>query len=198
MVHWPGDPDVTIQRVFDLERGDPCNVSTVSMSLHVGTHMDAPLHYLPNGLSLDRMPPDATIGPCTVIEIANPVSITREELEAHSIESGSRVLFKTRSASRCWSSDQFEEDFVYISTDAAHYLVGCGVRAVGIDYLSVGGYREDGDETHRILLGAGIWIIEGLNLVNIQPGRYELICLPIKVEGSDGAPARALLRPIML
>jgi arylformamidase len=105
-------------------------------------------------------------------------------------------LLKTRNSSRCWETDQFLEDFVYISRAGAEYLAERGVRAVGIDYLSVGGYRADGDAIHHALLDAGIWIIEGLNLAAVQPGDYELVCLPMKILHADGAPARAILRPM--
>ena len=103
-------------------------------------------------------------------------------------------MFKTLNSERCWQSDTFVEDFVYVSAEAAGFLVECGVRTVGVDYLSVGGYFRDGQETHQTLLRAGVWIIEGLNLGAVQPGVYDLICLPLRIAGSDGAPARAVLR----
>ena len=145
---------------------------------------------------MERMPLDATIGRARVIEIQDPESIKREELIPHEIGSGERVLFKTRNSPRCWQTDDFVEDFVYVSQDAARYLAEVGVRTVGVDYLSVGGFYKDGPETHHALLGAGVWVIEGLNLSEIEPGEYELICLPIKVQEGDGAPARAILREI--
>lgn len=197
MVNWPGDPPVMIDRVLDMEHGAPCNVSAANMGLHTGTHMDPPLHYVRDGLSLDRMPLDATIGPCRVIEIADPVSIKPAELERHGLEAGERVLFKTRNSGRCWSTDQFLDDFVYVSLEGARYLAEHRVRTVGVDYLSVGGFHDDGVAIHHALLEAGIWIIEGLDLAQIAPGNYELICLPIKVAQSDGAPARAVLRPLV-
>jgi arylformamidase len=195
MVHWPGDPPITIERVVDMSRGDPCNVSAANMGLHTGTHMDPPLHYVSNGVSLDRMPLDATIGPCRVVEIRDPVSIKPAELESHGIEVGERILFKTRNSTHVWDSDDFVEDFVYVSLEGARYLADRQVRTIGVDYLSVGGYHDDGTAIHRAILEAGIWIIEGLDLRQIEPGRYDLICLPLKVADSDGAPARAVLRP---
>jgi arylformamidase len=107
---------------------------------------------------------------------------------------GDRVLFKTRNSQECWNSSQFRERFVYIPLETAEYLADCNVQTVGVDYLSVGGYEIDGPETRRALLKAGIWIIEGLNLKDVEPGDYELICLPLNIVGSDGAPARAVLR----
>jgi arylformamidase len=196
MVHWPGDPPVQIKRVHDLDRGDSHNLSEISMGSHTGTHMDAPLHFLQKGISIDRMPLDATVGRARVIEIQDNESIKREELLSHRIRRGERILFKTRNSSRVWQTGTFVEDFVFISNEAAHFLVECGVRAIGIDYLSIGGFKRGGSEVHRTLLQGGVWIIEGLDLSSVSPGRYELICLPLKLEQADGAPARAILRPI--
>ena len=196
MVLWPGDPAVRIERTQELSRGDEANVTRLEMSAHTGTHIDAPLHYLADGAGLDEMPLDATVGPARVIAIAHPRAILPEELEAHRLQVGERVLFRTRNSGRCWQSDRFIEDFVAISEAAAHFLVGRRVRSVGIDYLSVGCHGHDGDETHRILLGAGIWLIEGLNLGAVKPGAYDLVCLPLRVVRADGAPARAILRRV--
>jgi arylformamidase len=194
MVHWPDNPEIRVDKMLDMERGDVCNVSVLSMGSHTGTHMDAPLHFIRNGKSLEKMPLDATIGPCRVIEIKDKESVKLEALENQRIKAGERILFKTVNSRKAWSTEPFNEDFIYISKEAAAFLVRAKVMTVGIDYLSVGGFKKDGKETHHALLGAGIWIIEGLNLAKIKPGRYELCCLPLKVLNSDGAPARALLR----
>lgn len=194
MVHWPGDPPLEIERRLELDRGEVMNLSAVSMSLHSGTHMDAPLHFLREGASLDEMPLEATVGRARVIEIRDPESVKPEHLEGRRIRRGERILFKTRNSSRCWVREEFVEDFVYISKEAAQWLAERRVRTVGIDYLSVGGFHRDTVETHQILLEAGIWIIEGLNLAGVRAGRYELVCLPLRVLRSDGAPARAILR----
>ena len=194
MVHWPDNPPILIERMLDIERGDVANVSKLSMGAHTGTHMDAPLHFFRTGKGIDTMPLTATIGRARVLEIHDPESIKPEELRPHRIQRGERVLFKTRNSARCWHNDDFVEDFVYISQEAARYLVAQQVQTVGVDYLSVGGFLKDGVETHHALLEAGIWIIEGLNLSNVAPGTYELVCLPLKIEGSDGAPSRAILR----
>ena len=194
MVHWPDNPPVRIERMLDIEHGDAANVSKISMGSHTGTHMDAPLHFVREGKSLDAMPLDATIGRARVVEVRDPESIKPSDLRRHEIRSGERILFKTRNSARSWPSRAFMEDFVYVSQEAARYLATCNVRTVGIDYLSVGGFSKDGVETHRALLEAGIWVIEGLDLSEVKPGEYELVCLPVKVIGSDGAPARALLR----
>jgi len=197
MVHWPGDPPVLIKRTSDMERGDRANVSRLSMGSHTGTHMDAPLHFLRKAKAIDEMPLSVTIGPARVIEIDDPTSIKPEELRPHHIQHGERILFKTRNSSRCWHSDAFIKDFVALSVAAAQFLAGRRVRVVGVDYLSVGSYREgNGELVHQTLLKAGAWIIEGLNLAKVQAGRYELICLPLKLFQGDGAPARAILRPL--
>jgi len=194
MVRWPDNPPVSIERMLDIEHGDLANVSKLSMGAHTGTHMDAPLHFFRTGKGLDTMPLTATIGRARVIEIRDPESIKLEELRPYQIQRRERVLFKTRNSTRCWHTDDFVEDFVYISQEAARYLAVQQVQTIGVDYLSVGGFFTDGVETHHALLEAGIWIIEGLNLSKVEPGIYELICLPLKIKESDGAPARAILR----
>lgn len=196
MVHWPDDPPVVIDHQLDMARGDVCTVSRLSLGAHTGTHMDAPAHYIPGGRGLDQMPLAATTGRARVVAIQDPAAITAEELRRHAVAPGERLLFKTRNSERCWQTDDFVEDFVYIAQDAARYLAERKVQTVGVDYLSVGGFLRDGPETHRALLEAGIWIIEGLNLSGVEPGDYELMCLPLRLEGADGAPARAILRRI--
>ncbi|HZW54876.1 MAG TPA: cyclase family protein [Nitrososphaerales archaeon] len=194
MVHWPGNPPFLIERVTDMSRGDSANVSKLSMGSHTGTHVDAPVHFIPGGKSLDEIPVEAMIGPARIIEIANKEKITQEELEGCKIQGDERILFRTVNSLRAWNSDTFVEDFVFISKEAASYLASLRVRTVGVDYLSVGGFKSDAVETHRALLGAGVCIIEGLDLSRVIAGSYELICLPIKVVGGDGAPARVLVR----
>jgi arylformamidase len=195
MVHWPDNPPVSIERMLDISKGDNANVSAMSMGSHTGTHMDAPVHFLNDGIGLDRMDLDATIGKARVIKIDDKEAIRPEAIRDESLDRGDRIIFRTRNSEEEWWSQSFKEDFVYLSHEAAQLLVERQVRTVGVDYLSVGGYKRDGAETHRALLGAGVWIIEGLSLHGIEPGDYELICLPLLVTGADGAPARALLRP---
>lgn len=158
---WPGDPPFRIERE---DKGDYV-LSTVSMTLHTGTHVDAPLHYLPGAPAIDTMPPGALVGEALVVE-RGAISDAAP---------GGRVLIKT--------------DGIDISE--ARLLVERGVRAVGVEGLSVGS-----TEVHRVLLGAGIWCIEMLNLRAVEPGRYEMICLPLLVAGAEAAPARVLLRRI--
>jgi arylformamidase len=196
MVHWPDNPPVQIERALSIEHGDGANVSEISMGAHAGTHMDGPIHFVREGRGLDEMPLSATIGRARVIEIRDPESIKPDELHPHGLRRGERILFKTQNSAHRWSTEDFVEDFVYVSQEAARYLADRGIQTVGVDYLSVGGFRKDGEETHRALLEAGIWVIEGLDLSEVEAGEYELICLPVKIERSDGAPARAILRAI--
>lgn len=197
MVHWPGDPAYEVRRVLDMEHGDVANVSLLRLGAHTGTHIDAPLHFVRNGVPIDAAPIDALIGRARVIQITDPESIKPRELSRHALSPGERVLFKTRNSPGAWERPGFAEDFVHISAAAASHIVQCGVRTVGIDYLSVGGYERDGVQTHQILLGAGLWLIEGLNLSAVGPGDYELVCLPLRLEGVEASPARAVLRPIV-
>ncbi len=198
MVHWPGDAPFERRPTESIANGAEANVSEISGSAHSGTHVDAPVHYLPGAPGIDAIPITATVGRARVIAIRDPELIRRGELEPHRIARHERVLFKTRNSADCWKTDQFQKKFVHIPSDTARYLVECGVETVGVDYLSVGGFETDGAETHKILLGAGIWIIEGLNLEHVEPGEYELVCMPLKIVGSDGAPARAVLRKLVL
>ncbi|HTL47736.1 MAG TPA: cyclase family protein [Verrucomicrobiae bacterium] len=196
MVHWPHDPAVRIQRKLDMRRGDKCNVSLISMGSHTGTHMDPPFHFVEKGTSLDRMPLEAGIGPARIVEIKNPRAVTLDELRLKNIRAGERILFKTKNSARCWKTDEFIKDFVFIAEEAAEFLARKKPLLVGVDYLSVGGFFEDGARIHRTLLKAGIWIVEGLNLSRVREGNHELICLPLKIQNSDGASCRAVLRPM--
>jgi len=198
MVHWPGDARFERSLTESIANGAEANVSEISGSAHSGTHVDAPLHYLPGAGGIETMPISATVGRARVIAIRDTELIRRSELEPHRIARHERVLFKTCNSTQCWKTDQFQQKFVHIPKETAGYLVECGVETVGVDYLSVGGFESDGADTHKILLAAGVWIIEGLNLEHVEPGEYELVCLPLKIVGSDGAPARAVLRKLVL
>ncbi len=194
MLRWPNDPAVEVRSVKALRRGDSCALSVLTLGSHTGTHVDAPSHFLEGAPSVDQMPCAAMLGPARVIAIRDPEVIGVEELRAARIRRGERVLFRTANSSRDWASQPFAPGFVYVATEAAQWLARIGVHTVGVDYLSVGGYKKNGTPVHRALLGAGIWIIEGLQLSSVRPGRYDLICLPLRLEGGDGSPARVLLR----
>ena len=195
MVVWPGDSEVVVERVMEMEKGDPFNLTHCDFTAHTGTHVDAPRHFLPHGAAMDALPLDAMLGTCRVIQIRDPEAVRPAELPAD-LQFGERILFKTDNSFNVNSIRRFIESFVYVSKEAAETLVAAGVRTVGIDYLSVGGFNHDLAETHLILLGAGIWIIEGLDLSNVEPGYHELACLPLRLVGADGAPARAAVRKL--
>jgi arylformamidase len=194
MVHWPDDPEVEVERVADMAEGYGWNLTQICMSAHTGTHVDAPLHVVADGLTIDQLPLDAMIGPARVIEITSRHAVEPEELRGQEISTGERILFKTINSQRGWTSSRFLEDYVGVSPAAAEFLAARGVQTVGIDYLSIGRYGPEGEATHRILLGAGIWVIEGLDLSPVAAGAYDLVCLPLKLVGAEGAPARAILR----
>lgn len=194
MAHWPGDRPYETARSFDMERGDEMNLSSIALSAHTGTHMDAPLHFVRDGLPIDRIPLEVVIGTARVVAIRNPERICLEEVEACGVEKGERILFKTVNSDEPWHDRPFRESFVAIPADTARYLADRKPALVGVDYLSVGAFEGDGVETHQALLGAGIWLVEGLALAHVDPGRYELVCLPLKLAGVEGAPARAAIR----
>lgn len=190
MVHWPDNPPVELDTIMHVEHGDICSVSALKMGTHTGTHIDGPIHFLPGGSGTDAVPLENLIGPARVIEIEDRRAVEQAELRKHNIGHSERLLFKTVNSQRCWNSSEFVSDFVSLSEDAANYLAEHKTMTVGIDYLSAGS-----PEVHRILLGAGVVIIEGLNMSKVGTGEYELLCLPLRIPGGDGAPARALLKP---
>ena len=194
MVHWPRDPGARIKRRLDMDRGDDVNLSVISMGAHTGTHMDAPVHFIPRGKGMDRMPLSAVIGPARVIEIRDRRSINVGELRPHRIRRGERILFKTLNSKRHLYTERFVKDYVHVSLEAARFLAAKRIRTVGIDYLSVGDFERHSHEIHITLLKAGIWVIEGLDLSGVKAGAYDLIALPLRIEGCDGAPARVVLR----
>lgn len=191
---WPGSPAIEFQRHLDLERGDIANDTTVRFSVHTGTHVDAPLHFLKDGHSVDRMPLDVLMGPVIVADLSDVDVITAATLDQLALPpSTERLLIRTRN-SMLWQGNvrEFKPEFVALTADAAQWIVDHGILLVGIDYLSIQRFY-DGPETHLILLRAEIVIIEGLNLANVEAGYYELLCLPLKLVGVEGAPVRAVL-----
>ena len=192
---WPGDPAVDVSLAFSIDRGDSANVTRLNISAHTGTHVDAPHHFLNDRRSVDRLPLDMLTGPCYVTQLPADVDeISAEVLERVPIGAGTtRLLFGTRN-SRLWASGQthFEHDYVSISPDGAEWLVKHGIKLVGVDYLSVAEF-DDPQTTHLVLLKAGLIILEGLDLSLVPRGFYDLYCLPLKIAGADGAPARTIL-----
>lgn len=191
---WPGDPAVVIDQIQTIEDGDQANVSTLFMSLHTGTHVDAPLHFLEDGVAVDQLILKTLIGRAFVLHLPEVDMVTAAVLEQAELPPRTRrVLLRTRN-SEYWAEGrrEFQKDYVGISPDGAQYLVDRGVQLVGVDYLSVAPY-DDAVRTHQILLGSGVVIVEGLDLSAVSDGRYNLYCLPMKIAGVEGAPARAIL-----
>jgi arylformamidase len=191
---WPGDPRIVLERVGKIEDGANANVSRLDMSVHTGTHVDAPYHFLPDGSTVDQLSLSLLTGRAYVLHLPEAETITAAVLEKAPIPPRTRrLLFKTRN-SQYWSclEEGFQTDFVGISADGAEALVKRGVKLIGVDYLSVAPYKKS-RPTHEILLSAGVVLIEGLDLSKVSQGRYTLFCLPLKLGGSDGAPARAIL-----
>jgi arylformamidase len=191
MVHFPGDPEVVIESTEETHSWGICRVSKLSLGVHTGTHVDAPSHFDVPGGGVEAIPLAGLIGVARVLALRGP-RIDPSVLEPHDVQAGERVLFKTSNSDRCWSNDEFVPDYVYVTKEGGRYLADRRVRAVGIDYLSLGG-PDDGPATHRHLLGAGVCILEGLDLRRVGPGTYDLLALPLLIPGADGAPARVLL-----
>lgn len=193
---YPGDPPVKVTRVMSLEQGDVARVSHLSFSTHIGTHIDPPYHFMRDGQPLDQVPLDVFIGPASVIDVGEVDVIDAAVLRRFDLAGATRVLFKTKN-SRFWhTTNEFQTSFVYLEADAAALLVECGVRLVGIDYLSVEKFNFEEPTTHWTLLGANVVIVEGLDLTEVSPGDYELLCLPLKIKDGDGGPARVVLRDL--
>jgi arylformamidase len=194
IVVYPGDPPYEITRVASITDGAPANLSAISCTAHTGTHVDAPVHFLPGGGGVETLSLDAMTGPASVVDArAVEGNIDAETLRTLEVPAGAeRVLFRTRN-SALWRRRLFDADYVALTEDAAKELAARGVRLVGIDYLSVAPY-DDPAPTHVALLRAGVVILEGLDLSAVEPGPYTLTCLPLLLEGLDGAPARVLLQ----
>ena len=195
MVKWEGDSPVKIRQVLDMTKGAPYNLSEMKMSVHTGTHMDAPRHFLKDGGLIEDFPLDLLIGEAQVVRIPDEAeSVNAQVLEAAGLKKGiRRVLFKTRN-SQYWKTcpHDFQEDFVSLSLDGADYLIEQGVKLAGIDYLSISP-GDDFRPVHSRLMEKGVAIIETLDLSNVEPGIYTLVCLPMKLKGVEGAPVRAVL-----
>lgn len=187
---YAGDPDVELERASSIAEGGHANVSKLSMGVHTGTHVDAPVHFLEGAPGMESVSLDALCGPAVVVDGTrlDGDTIGQSDLESLDLPEGAeRIILKTRN-SELWNQDAFTRDFLRLDGSGARYLISRGVRTIGIDYLSVGNH-----EAHRELLGAGVVPVEGLDLRKIEPGAYTLICLPLDLVGSDGAPARTIL-----
>jgi len=190
---YPGNTPFSLEPSQSIARGDHANVSTIQSSVHAGTHVDAPRHFLPDGAGVDVLPLELLCGRTRVIEVTTRKGITPDDLAGFDLSEDIRVLLKTHN-SRMWGSPEFHTDFIGVTGAAAQYFVDRGVKLLGIDYLSIEVFRTPGAPAHHALLSAGVIVVEGLNLVDVEPGVYDMFCLPLRLVGSDGAPARVILR----
>lgn len=188
---YPGDPPVTVEAHMRIEDGQLCNVSRLSLGTHAGTHVDAPRHLLAAGAGVEALPLEILIGKARVVDLHGPSRIERADLQALDLSDDLRVLLKTRPSG---SRRPALEDGVYLAPNAATYLVQAGLKLVGIDSLSVDPCGASDLPAHRVLLAAGVIVVEGLDLSEVEPGHYDLTCLPLRIPGADGAPARVVLR----
>lgn len=193
MPAYPGNPDFELQPIKRIAEGGSSNNSRLVLGTHTGTHVDAPRHFFDGGAGADELALDLLLGRARVVEIQKRGGIVAQDLEAAGLREDLRVLFKTPN-SALWNSPGFHEEYTHLTESAARYLVDQGVKVVGIDYLSVEQFKKAGAPAHRALLSEGVIIIEGLNLAEAEPGMYELYCLPLRIVGGDGAPARVVLK----
>jgi arylformamidase len=193
LASYPGNTPFSIEPIKRIARGDSSNVSTLHMSAHSGTHVDAPRHFFDSAPGTEALSLEMLIGRTRVIEIPTRKAVTWEDLAAFDLSEDVRLLLKT-SNSRLWGSPEFHSEFIGLTESAARHLVDHGVKLVGVDYLSVEVFHTPGAPAHHVLLGAGTVVIEGLNLRDVDPGVYDMFCLPLRVSGCDGAPARVVLR----
>jgi len=190
---YPGNPEFEMQPLLRIADGNAANVSRLVMGTHTGTHVDAPRHFFDEGGAVDGLPLDLLLGRARVVQIDRRGGIGSEDLAAAGLREDLRVLLKT-SNSALWNGESFRTDYTHLTEAGARYLVDQGVKVVGIDYLSVEQFEKPGAPAHRALLSQGVVIIEALNLAEVEPGMYEMYCLPLRVVGGDGAPARVILK----
>lgn len=193
MIYYPGDPGARIEPVLRIAQGDIANLSALTMGTHAGTHVDAPHHFEGGPQTVDRMPLEVLVGPARVVDLTGVQGfVSAGDLEEAGVAGAKRLLIKTTN-SRLLSQPDFTADYVSLADDAADLLVERGVRLVGIDYLSIERFKSKDYHVHHTLLGAGVAVLEAVDLSEVQAGDYELVCLPLKIQGGDGAPARAVI-----
>lgn len=192
---YPGNPEIQITPQQAISAGAGANVSRIDFGSHTGTHVDAPKHFFDDGAGVDTLSLDLLMGPARLLAFGEAVScVGMAELEPHELDGVTRLLLRTRNSAWLASgSTEFHPDYTYLTGDGAEYLVALGVQLVGIDYLSVEQFHSGHHRAHRTLLERGVIIVEGLLLADVPAGDYELCCLPLRLEGLDGAPARAVL-----
>ena len=190
---YPGNPEIEISLQQAVAKGAGANVSVIRFGSHTGTHADAARHFFDDGQPVDEIPLDRLIGPALLLGFADNVrAVGAAELKAQNLNGHKRILLRTRN-SALLSQKDFARDYTYLAPDGAEYLVEKGVELVGIDYLSIEQFHSGHHRTHRTLLAKSVVILEGLDLSVPKPGEYQLVCLPLRIEGCDGAPARAVL-----
>jgi arylformamidase len=190
---YPGNPEIRIAPQQEIAKGGSSNVSSLSFGSHTGTHVDAPKHFFDDGRSVDKLPLDVLMGPAVLVDVgAHCMAVGEKALKLHELKGHTRILIKTRNSSFI-RDPAFREDYTYLAPDGAAYLLSLGVKLVGVDYFSIEQFHSGHHRTHRILLEAGVVIVEGLDLSPPPPGPYELRVLPLRIAGLDGAPARAVL-----
>ena len=190
---YPGNPEIRITPQQEISKGGSSNVSSLSFGSHTGTHVDAPKHMFDDGVSVDKLPFDVLMGPAVLVDVGMQVrAVGEKELRLHELKGHTRILIKTRNSSFI-REPQFREDYSYLAPDGADYLLSLGVKLVGVDYFSIEQFHSGHHRTHNTLLGAGVVIVEGLDLSLPPLGPYELRVLPLRLAGLDGAPARAVL-----
>jgi arylformamidase len=192
MLTFPGDPPFSMETVFERRKGDPFNLALMKVGTHLGTHVDPPAHYVEGGATVDAIPPEVMVGPGVILDMKSRPCVDRQALAESWTEDYRRVLLKTDNSPKLLKQD-FDEDFVALTQDGAEFLVERGVKLVGIDYLSIEKYMTPGAPVHHILISAGVLIVEGLYLADIPAGPCQIYCLPMKIKGGDGAPARILI-----
>jgi arylformamidase len=190
---YPGNTPFSLEAIKRIARGESSNVSSLHMSAHAGTHVDAPRHFIDHGGGADAIPLEMLIGRTRVIEVTSRKGIGPDELSAVDLAEDVRVLIKTAN-SRFWGTPEFHPEYVGVTEAGARYVVDHGIKLLGVDYLSVEEFKKPGAPAHHVLLGGGTIVVEGLNLRDVEPGVYEMFCLPLRIVGADGAPARVVLR----
>lgn len=191
---FPGDPPFALEPTHSIEGGEPYNVTRLVFGAHSGTHVDAPSHFIAGGGTVDELPLEILIGKARVLDLRGREAIDRADLEALDLRDDLRILFKTRMSGQLRNGTPFQPDFVYLTPEGARYLVDAGIKLVGIDYLSIEKFGSRDFAAHHALLGAGVVVLEGLDLTAAEAGDYDMTCLPLPVVGGDGAPARVVLR----
>ncbi|PPK84350.1 kynurenine formamidase [Neolewinella xylanilytica] len=200
MTGWPGQPQTDLETLSCIHCGDSAMVSVLHMSLHSGTHMDAPSHFLAQGIDISQAPFEVGMGPVRIADVNPEAEVRPEDLDAYEartrpVKQGERLILRTQNSNKAnWLQEDFDRHYHAIGPDAAAWIGKRKLRLIGVDYLSVGPFHHGNPQTHRTLMGAQVWIIEGIDLRNVSEGDYEMICLPLKIAGGDASPIRILIR----